>query len=110
MAHSRNDSVPRERSCQRSGPSRRQFFTAAGAGLAGAVLPFAPNSSRAQMTAPMPSGPDYIVRNAYLVTLDSLGDIPSGEEFTSAAVRSPGLGRRVLARTLQAPRSSTGPG
>ena len=79
MAHSRNDSVPRERSCQRSGPSRRQFFTAAGAGLAGAVLPFAPNSSRAQMTAPMPSGPDYIVRNAYLVTLDSLGDIPSGE-------------------------------
>jgi cytosine/adenosine deaminase-related metal-dependent hydrolase len=27
----------------------------------------------------MPTGPNYVVRNAYVVTLDSLGDIPSGE-------------------------------
>jgi cytosine/adenosine deaminase-related metal-dependent hydrolase len=45
--------------------------------LVAATLPAAPASSQAQ-TAP-PAGPDYIIRNAYIVTLDSLGDIPAGD-------------------------------
>jgi cytosine/adenosine deaminase-related metal-dependent hydrolase len=60
-------------------PDRRQFLMAAGAGLAAAAVPVGRASSQAQTAAPVPTGPDYIIRDAYVVTLDSLGDIPSGE-------------------------------
>jgi cytosine/adenosine deaminase-related metal-dependent hydrolase len=59
--------------------SRRQFLMTAGAGLAAAALPLGRASLQAQTAAPVPTGPDYIIRNAYVVTLDALGDIPSGE-------------------------------
>jgi 5-methylthioadenosine/S-adenosylhomocysteine deaminase len=79
MTHPRNNNVSLARSGQRPASSRRQFLKAVGAGLAGVVLPLAHESSQAQTAAPMPTGPNYVVRNAYVVTLDSLGDIPSGE-------------------------------
>jgi 5-methylthioadenosine/S-adenosylhomocysteine deaminase len=79
MTHPRNNNVSLARSGQRPTSSRRQFLKAVGAGLAGVVLPLAHESSQAQTAAPMPTGPNYVVRNAYVVTLDSLGDIPSGE-------------------------------
>jgi 5-methylthioadenosine/S-adenosylhomocysteine deaminase len=78
MTNPRNNSVSLDRPRHRSA-SRRQFLTAIGAGLVSSVLPLPHDPAHAQTAAPMPIGPNYVVRNAYVVTLDSLGDIASGE-------------------------------
>ncbi|SET33732.1 amidohydrolase family protein [Stigmatella erecta] len=59
--------------------SRRVFTLGLGALGLGSLLPLGCTASRPPPGAPLPSGGDFLLTNAYLLTMDpELGDIPGG--------------------------------
>jgi 5-methylthioadenosine/S-adenosylhomocysteine deaminase len=77
MSQNRNDPT-RPTYPDRLTLSRRRLLLG-GATSAATALALWPTPSAAQSAAPMPTGSSFIIRNAYIVTLDAAGDIPSGE-------------------------------
>jgi 5-methylthioadenosine/S-adenosylhomocysteine deaminase len=61
--------------------SRRHILLGTAATLAATTLPRA--LATAQTATPVPQGSDYIIRNAYVVTLDAQGDVAAGEIHVS---------------------------